>query len=466
VNLESVRITRDPTGIRVDLTFLGLPEERMFSVVEAATGVYGSRMLRAALVRGFGQRVVLTGSYDAVATQGWAFQSPFSLVSTQAALSYALSPRTGLQIEVRNTGVQRTGAAMIENADRSILFVRGRTALTDNLVVDAGVGRAWRNPADNDQLTVPLAASQAFARAKLFTDAGSLEGLLRLRSPAMDASGRPGLEAAGRAELRLLPMVSAEGEARVAGAGAANILGRGTLRVGPARGPSLFAGLTAGRYDVPLVADVPSIDPEEDDEQLLVPRYSTVASSGSSLRAGASWSSGEGGVHVAGVALPATTVAPFGVAFDRGLGELPAGAAQGIEAQLSLGVPRTGGALRLEGWGEYWVNDGDRFYLPIRQAHVGAVANRIFYGGQLEPLARFQVIHRGPMSLPTGEAGSPGLRTAQYTLANLLIQIRIMDLQIFGLWENAFDYRAAADIPGLQLPGLRLVYGFRWVFSD
>ena len=70
------------------------------------------------------------------------------------------------------------------------------------------------------------------------------------------------------------------------------------------------------------------------------------------------------------------------------------------------------------------------------------------------------------MLVPTADPAGETVATTPYTLTNLFVQIRILDVQAFGLWENFFNYQSAADLPGVFLPGQRLIYGIRWVFRD
>jgi hypothetical protein len=137
-----------------------------------------------------------------------------------------------------------------------------------------------------------------------------------------------------------------------------------------------------------------------------------------------------------------------------------------VEAHVSLALPRTRDLLRLEGWANYWGDRAGRPYLPELDARGAITAHGLFYEGQLEPTLSFQVASRGSMLVPTADAGEAMVATTPYTLTNLYIQIRILDVQAFGLWENFFNYQSAADLPNLTLPGQRLIYGIRWVFRD
>ena len=129
-------------------------------------------------------------------------------------------------------------------------------------------------------------------------------------------------------------------------------------------------------------------------------------------------------------------------------------------------MPRTGDLVRVEGWANYWAQRGGRPYLPEYDARGAITARGAFYEGQLEPAVSFEVATRGAMLAPGNVAENTLVLTTPYTLTNLFLQIRILDLQAFGLWENVLNYQSAADIPGARLPGQRLIYGIRWAFRN
>jgi hypothetical protein len=455
IDLESVRIERDLTGVRIELTTIRLPQNHPLSAVEAGTGTYQSKLLRGVLVRGIGGRSIVTAAYDAVTTEGYRYDSPFSMVAARAAWSYALSERTSLQAEIRSGGVERIGGRFDENYDRRTILLRARSQPRPGLVLDAALGRAWRKPAEGDPLAPQLNSAQGMLRAAYTLGTGWAEASVRLRDDELVSSAAPRLEVGTRAAYRPLPWLIAEGEvstARVGGAG--GIVWRATGRAGRAGAPTVFLSAAGGSQGVGLVADEDSI-----------PRFSAVSSTVGAIRGGAEINRNAFSIGIAGVSLVPGRIAPFGAAFDRGLPAMDVQASSGLEGHASLLLPRTRELVRLEGWANFWADRGDRPYLPEYDARAAITAHGLFYDGQLEPTASFQVAARGAMDVPTSETG-PIQATTPYTLTNLFIQIRILDVQAFGLWENFFNYQTAADLPGFRLPGQRLIYGIRWVFRD
>lgn len=455
IDLESVRVERDLTGVRIELNTIRLPENRPFSAVEAATGVFQSKLLRGALVRGIGGRSIVTAAYDAVTTEGYRFDFPFAMVNARAAWSYALSERTAFQAEIRNGGVERVGGPYDENYDRRTILIRGRSELREGLVVDGALGRAWRKPADEDPIKPELTSVQGMLRASYALRTGWAEASVRVRDEELVASAAPRLEIGARGAFRPLPWLSTEGEVRTASVGGAGgLVWQATGRAGPIGAPSLFLSVAGGSQGLGLVEDVDS-----------VPQFSAVSSRVASVRAGAEMNRSAFSMGLAGVSLAPADIVPFGAAFDRGLPAVEAGSASGVEAHFAAAIPRTRELVRLEGWANYWPDRGDRPYLPELDSRAAITAHGVFYDGQLEPTFSFQVSSRGAMRVPVLATGA-FVETTPYTLTNLFIQIRILDVQAFGLWENLFNYQTAADLPDARLPGQRLVYGIRWVFRD
>lgn len=466
IDLESIRLDREATGIRLELTTVRLPAGRPHSVVEAGTGMYDSKFVRGVLARGVGGRSIITAAYDAVSTDGFAFDSPFALAAARIAWSYAFSERSALQAELRSSGFDRAEGAGAEAADQRTILLRGRTQVAPGLLLDAAIGRTTRSPAEADLLTRTLASTQALVRASYDSPLAWSELSARLRDSELEVSSAPPLDLTARAAITPGGRLSADGELRYAPLGDASGIGwRATARAGFGSA-ALFAGLSGGEAALGVVRDtayqVPSGGSADARRE---PVFAAVGASVGALRVGAEWARGGLALGAAGVALPAGRVVPFGVAFDRGLGAVEVEAATGVEGYAAFGVPLTGGFARAEGSVGYWSDTGERPFLPGLDARGAFLLGGLFFDGQLEPRLRFEVAHRGAMLVRA--SGSPtAIESRPHTLTNLLLQIRIIDVQAFGAWENFLNERDAADLPGSPLPGSRLVYGIRWVFRN
>jgi hypothetical protein len=113
------------------------------------------------------------------------------------------------------------------------------------------------------------------------------------------------------------------------------------------------------------------------------------------------------------------------------------------------------------------MDTGDRPYLPEQSGRIALEAHGLFFGGQLEPSLRVEALHHGAARVPSGvDATAFDGTSLAYTQANLQLQIRILDVRAFFIFDNITDQRVLADFPGRPLPGGRFYYGLRWTFRN
>lgn len=471
-DLERVRVERRFDGIRIDLTPMKLPGPRPLSGIEAATGAYDSKMLRALLIRGVGGSTLLTAGYDQASSQGVGFEDPFSFSSGRARLSYDLGSGTVLQAEYRSENAKSRERGASLDANRTTTLLRARSEPLPGLMLDGMIGRTTRTPESVDSLDATLGTTQGALRAAL--DLGRIwaEGSVRARSRG-DELGLPARELEGRGGVLLLPWVSVEGEARTGEVlGAAGTRGSATARLGPLFGLSGFTMIGFGDQPLVTVRDTTLYLPVADTvdapiEAHVEPRFSARAASAGGTRIGAEWGLPRGVIGVAGVLLPDGYSAPFGFRrLDRGREPIEVGEARGVEVYASLPVPLTRDFLRLEGWYSRWQELGGRPYLPEDEGRVALQAHGIFFAGDLEPTLRVEVLRRGSMLIPGDAPEVPMTPTAAYSLANLQLEIRILDVRAFFVFDNVTNIRTAADFPDRYLPGALFYYGLRWTFRN
>lgn len=481
IDIESVRVERTPSELRVHIRSFRLPDPSPYSEVEIGAGNYDTKLLRAILSRAFGSRGVLVGSYDLATTDGATrgFREPFQYGGGRLAFSYALRPRTTLQAEFATSGVERAGERFPLDASRQELVVRGRSELRPGLSVDLALGRSSWNPNDSIQGTTGTGAApdtvrprleslQGVVRAAYLHALGSAEGGARLRQGDERGFRTPDSEIFGRGVLRPLPFLTLDGEARIArydeGSGTETTV---TAAVGPFLGLTGFASAGTGERWLGISRDTVLELPDTLEGGTVGTRrelrtvYEAVPSEASGMRVGVEWRSGTAQVGAAFVALDPTTLVPFALGFDDALVPLTGEAVEGVELAGSLPVPYGRGAVRLAGSYSRWLGDVTRPYLPRQHGQASLEFHRTFYEGELEPTLRLEAEYRGPATLPGVSAP-----TEPYTLANLYLQIRIQDVRAFLLWENLLNARQAFDLPGFQQPGPRLVYGGRWFFRN
>lgn len=472
VDLATVRVEFGPGEIRVDLVPMRLPDPRPYSLIEAGTGNYDNKLLRAVLMRQGGRHSTFTAAYDLLSTRGVGFASPFSLGAGRLTWGYALSERTGLQLEYERDRVDRTAALYPLSAKVGTLLLRGRSEIRPGLFVDGMLGRATRTPDDGDTVTVELRTVQAAARAGYNFDRGWADASIRTRSGGMTAVAAPGLELASTGHLTLLPRLDAGYDVRTGSVdGVGGLRWSATARAGGAAGLAAFATVSGGKRALGLVRDSTrfvdhGLDQfgEEQIDTIGMPVFSTTSTGIGEVRIGTEWIRGQALVGVAAVAEAGGRVVPFGLGFDGGVGPLDVDAAKGVEARASLPLPGTAGSVRLQGWFDYWMDRGGRPYLPVEQARASLEFHDLFFEDQLEPTLRLDLTQRGAATVPL--AGGEEATTDPYALLDLFLQIRILSVRAYLLWPNLFNYRTAFDVPGQRLPTTRLIYGVRWFFRN
>lgn len=490
-DLEAVRVERTPGQVRIELSTFQLDDRRPFSRVEAGTGNFEAKILRAIFSRPVGGRSVVTGAYDLAATDGFTASEPFSFGSGRLRWTYAHSERAGLQAEYRIGSVERGGDVFAESTSRREVFLRGRVRPLSGLTVDALVGRSSRTPSDSesgtgvgdraglaDPFTVGLSSTQVALRAAYERGPGYLEAAARVRDG--DAAGLllPRTELSGRGVFRPLAWAAVEGEVGVdrRGGGQVNHL-LATARLGPFRGLSVFGSVGGGERWVGTLGDTLELRLREDSvvvggvpqpraDSMVIPVYGSRRADAGSLRAGAEWAGRGATLGAAFVSSAATLVVPYALPFDYGVAPVDVGAASGFEANASIRLPFWWPTLRLQGWYASWMETGDRPYLPSQQAKAALEFHGVFVDGEFEPTLRVEALYRGSALTLEPDGSGYGPLTEPYSMTNLFLQIRILDVRAFVLYENVLNNRTAEDVPGFLLAGPRTMFGVRWHFRN
>jgi hypothetical protein len=474
VDLEAVRVERTLAETRIHLLTFRQPDQRAYSQVEAGTALFRTRILRGLFSTQVGTRNVVSVGLDITDTQGWLGLQPFAANGVLARWTHSLGQRSALQLEYRQTGIESAGAPFGFQGDRRDLIFRARTNPAPGLAVDALAGRSWRRPGDADTLQVDLESIQGALRARYDFGAAWLGAAARMRAGDRPGFAIPTLDIAAEAGLRPLPWLLASGEVRntrTDGIGGTEL--QGGVRVGPFGGLSLFANAASGGRGIGVFRDTVFAVTEPDpttgqpvQRQDTVFLFPAVESQLTAFRAGAEWNGWGVRLGAAYVSHDLDRMAPFGLAFDRTAPVAPGGLASGFEGYVS--VPLLYRPLRFEGSFTRWNEIAGRPYLPLDQLRGGLVFNERFYGGNLEPTLRVEAVHRGSAFVPTPDRATFGAVSAPYTLFNIFLQIRVLDVRAFLIWDNLLNEAAAADLvgPGRFLGGQRAIYGVRWHFFD
>jgi hypothetical protein len=488
VDLDLVRVERTLAETRVHLRTFQLEDMRPFSEIEVGTGNFQARFLRAMFVRPAFANSVVTAAFDLSNAGGYRVVEPSSFTSARLRWDVPLGVASGLQLEYVQGAASRERSVFPMDFDRRELVLRGRTRIGTRLHAEALVGRASHDPARGvdpltgrpvpidaatDTLDLPASSTQFRVRSLLELGIGYVEGSALARVGAERGFSGPGTELGARAGLHPAGWLGAEGEARTmtTAAGSATAL-QATVRTGPVLGLTLFGNVSAGERWVTLREDVRTVLPDSVTEAGDTLRRVAFDASFTDVRAGAGGARlgaelGGSRLRLAGALVRSspTTVVPFGLGFDRGMPATSVGAANGVEGRASLALPGILEGLTLDGWYVHWNDRGNRPYLPAGQGLAAAAFTGVYLDGQFEPYARLAGSFRGRTPVP-GENGTTMVELAPYTMLDFALQLRILDVRAFFLWENILNELEAQAVPGRLLPSTRTLYGIRWFFRN
>jgi hypothetical protein len=282
------------------------------------------------------------------------------------------------------------------------------------------------------------------------------------RGATRGSVGRPTGEMSGRVVLTPLPLLRLESFGRFeTGEALTATNGEVTAALSPAGFLTLFGGATFGSTLLPIVTTTPA----DGEASPALAAYGLLPSEVAGIRAG-----GEVvvGVVRAGGAFfssgPATSV-PFGLIYDREAAPIAVSAAAGFEAYAHLPLLRRQTQVSVDGWYTRWFDDVERPYTPVDLGRLALVVQGVYFGGQLEPIARIEAVRHGGVLVPVG-LDMIGAAMQPFNQLNASLQIRIMDLQAFLLWDNLLQVANALPGGTTPPPFPRVVYGARWRFRN
>jgi len=447
--LASVRVERRVTGATVRLRTLSPTDPRPLSVIEAGTGdlrtnlfrgtFLGPNVLAGALAAGFeslGHQMVtgLTSNH----TTGW--------------MKWTWSRKSaGIQLEYRQTDLDREGAITAVSVARRDWVVRARHALGP-VVAEAYVGGS---SVEDDLGDVVLRE-------------GSPQGGLRARAAV---PGPFPVEATAALRLRGHPRLPSQ-EVEVGGwaeptpwlgVGVDGIHGRWAegsptshwavrARAGPFLGLTAFASAASARDMLLSAAADPVIGGMEPGPGMDLER--TGQRAGLELR--------HRGVQVgaAAVRVTADSVPGFGLAFDPTAPRFGGGEISGVE--ITARLPTGLAPVRIEGWLVSMDVPPVWLYTPAEHWRAALVYHHLpLPSGNLEIYGRAEHVVRGGMFVP-GDEGP--VHVDAYRASNIELTIRVITVRAFMRWQNVLNRPFQQDIPGFARPGQHIVYGVKWEF--
>jgi hypothetical protein len=447
VSLRRVRVERRPDRIRIEVETLVADDARTYSRVEAATGDFRTEMLRGLLVTPRFLVGPFAGGVERLSSDGLGRRERATTLGAWGKWG-VVGRFGGLQAEMRTHEIERGGdSPFLGRGRRSDAVVRGRIRPFAPVVLEAFAG--WTRIDDEFARTVDGEVVEASARQRQI--GARMEWTtdpLWIRTTVRSRPGPPGTELQVAGGLRPGRALRLEGELdRADGDGTGRAGHAARIVLEPFAGLRAFAETAAGgpRVNVPAPLDGETGD-------AFAPRRR-------GQRLGIQAGSARLMLGVAGIRLVADSVPTYALHFDRPHRHFPGGEATALE--VTGRVPLFLAGLALEGDYTYWRGDA-WIYRPVETGRIRLVYHDLpLASGNLEVLARVEGVFRGPSyAVWLGDLATiDGLwRLDSY------LQLRVLDVRVFLLWENMTIRPGLRDFPGRDMPRQRALYGVRWQF--
>lgn len=470
-DIERVRVERSTAGIRVEVETFRLLQPEPHSVVALGTGAFDTRMLQALFSRAFGGHSVGTGAFDLASTGGIGIREQYRHSNVAFRWATAIGASSGLEAEWRRTGIDREGDLFPQQTARTDLIVRGRSYFTESFVVEAIAGRTSAEEEADAGLIGSRSLVQGSLRAAYAQGRASGDMLLRARGAGSEDVALPGFEAETRWAFQPVgPIrVGVEGRAEsVEGEPAASFTAQASAS--PLAHLTVFAALSGGRRFARFLSATEQLEPqvpELPDELAIEPfRWNALRADAGGWRVGTEVAGVLGSLGIAALQVNASPVAPFGLPFDRLADPVDAPALSGLEGYAHFVVPHTGRTVYLDGWYTRFIDAIARPYLPADLGRASINFHGLFYEGELEPSLRLEGVYRGRSRVPDEGGEALNQLIAGYQTLNFALHLRILDVQLFLLWDNLLNSKSIVDLHQAPESFPRVVYGASWRFRN
>jgi hypothetical protein len=474
--IESVRVERHLTEVRIHMESRVHDDARPYSLIEAGTGDLATNVFRGA----FTDANALGGSiglglerFDSRGARG---DEPGNRTGSWLRYQLHRGDGAGLALDFRRMGAANEAEPYASKTGRTDWTLRGRARLAEGVTAEVYWGRSTHSVEDER----PEYALEGGRRSQVGMRAtyrrGDTYASGALRRFGGDALPKTRVDVSAGASSASVGGVAVElDRAWWMGDGTSARRLRAWTR--PVLGLSLFASTESGTYGArvgpvmgppppPDSTEAPAADTVEADPLFRVTHRSA-------RRLGVQWA--YRGLVLSGalLELEADSLLPIGIEADRDEAPLLGGKRTGWEAWARVPLPLPWEGFRLEGslqqWEEPWS------YLP-RRIYAGAlVFHRIYLESENFELDwRIGVRGRDPMTVrqlfsPDGSEAEEGGSTAAelasvpfYQSWYTRLQMRIVSVRIFLGWENFTLRPNLQDFPERLLPRTRAVYGLRW----
>ncbi len=505
--LRSIRVVRAVGELRIELESVLAVGGRPYSLVEAGTGDLNSNLFRGTFSqpRALGGVVALT--MERVDTRGTAGAEPG--VTQGAWLRYA-RPLFGKGVllfdyasrasdrDFEFAFVEAGGRYLPSKASRSDWSVRTRWSLLPGLVGDLYYGSSSLKTEEGETFEFGVESRKQLG-AILTYESDRIRALGRIKR--LSGEGLPGTTAHFEVQGTLGLFGGVAGETTWESWEDRSI-SRNRLRAWttPVWGLSVFAETWSGEWGLPYLPPLSPSPPdsvaEGEEEPLPVdtlpaalpgPRFAK--HSGSRYGAQFQWK----GLSLSGALLKAESDSLFllGLPTDRPGDTQAGGSRDGIE--VSARIPIYPKGFSLVGWWQKWDQAEDMWttpkdsaaspellpetkipwrYLPRQSYQASLSFHDTFYPtGNLEVWFDLGVRGRDPMAVPfleeieVGDDEDPRMVPTMvpfYQSWFVRLQVRIVTVRAFIMWENFTIRQQNQDFPDRNLPSTRSFYGVRW----
>ena len=450
-HIERVRIERRIGLIRIFLETAIAKDNRPYTRIEAGVGEPNSNVFRGLLLAPklfFGP---LSVAIDRMDTDGFRRAEPGDQFAGWAKWSY-IRGQSGLQIEYRRVSTDRDSEIpWTGEQTRDDLIGRLRLNIREGLVAELFGGRssfvgdtADPQEAEDSLPKIEESTSQYGARLSLETPLLWARGSIRFR----DHQALPALQLDASGGVRLGDFVALEADVTSAdwrdGSATWYAL-HGQLT--PLPWLRLFGELTGGQRGAPYVY--------VDSAGAFIDRSFINELTG--YRAGAQ-------LNVVGITLggaflhaQADSTTTFGLPFDSD-SATSAFAGWNVDGfEVEARVPLFLRGLSAYGMFTQWQSGLRGLYMPARQYRAGLqLHNTPLASGNLELYGRIEAVHRGVMGVPFAEL-------PENNTIDAYVQIRIIDVRMFGRFEDILGNNAS-EVVDRTIFGPRIVYGVKWHF--
>lgn len=496
--LRSIRVVRSVGEVRIEVESVLAEGGRPYSLIEAGTGDLNSNVFRGTFSHPRALGGVVAFSMERVDTRGPRGAEPG--ISQGAWIRYAkpLFGRGTLLFRYTSRSSTREGTYSPPKASRSDWSARTRWSILPGLVGDLYYGSASLKTTEPDtfefgqegrtQMGAVLTYDSEWVRAS-----GQIKRL--------SGEGLPGSSAHLEVQGTLGRFGGVAGETTWESWEDRSV-SRNRFRAWttPVWGLSFFAETGSGEWGLPYLPAVPPALPdsvgEGEEEPTPVDTFAAVLPgprfaehSGSRFGAQFQWN----GLSLSGAVLKteSDSLFPLGLSTDRSGSTQAGGSRNGFEVSGRIPVYPRGFAL--VGWWQkwdqaedIWTTQGDTVaapelvsedrvpwrYLP-RQSYQASLSfhDTFLPTGNFELWFDLGVRGRDPMAVPfpeeveVGEEEDPRMVPTMvpfYQNWFVRLQVRIVTVRAFFMWENFTIRQNNQDFPDRILPATRSLYGVRW----